>query len=175
MTESDQREYRFDVDKEKAMRSGVAPAQIASIINSALSNMTAGILHDPVSFDPVNIVLRLKDSDKGSIDEIKNLTVLNQQRNPIQIGDLVQVTKIIKDKPIYRKNQKRVVFVMADLAGRLEGPFYAMMDISGKLGNSKLPKGYQLKEMYSGQPEFEDNYTLKWMASGRSLMTCFGI
>ena len=162
MTESDQTEYRFEVDKDKAMRFGVAPAQITAIINSALSNMPVGILHDPVSFDPVNIVLQLKDSDKGSINEIKNLKVLNQQGNPIQIGDLVQVTKIIKDKPIYRKNQKRVVFVLADLAGRLEGPFYAMMDISGKLKNIQLPKGYELKEMYNGQPEFEDNYTLKW-------------
>lgn len=162
MTESDQTEYRFEVDKEKALRYGVAPAQITTIINSALSNMPVGILHDSVSFDPVNIVLRLKDSDKENINEIKNLKVLNQQGNPIQVGDLVQIKKIIKDKPIYRKNQKRVVFVLTDLAGRLEGPFYAMMDISGRLKNISLPKGYELKEMYNGQPEFEDNYTLKW-------------
>jgi multidrug efflux pump subunit AcrB len=162
MTESDQTEYRFEVDKEKAMHYGVAPAQVTAIIQSALSNMPVGILHDSVSFDPVNIVLQLKDPDKESINEIKNLKVLNQQGNPIQVGDLVQVTRIIKDKPIYRKNQKRVVFVLADLAGRLEGPFYAMMDISAKLKNIKLPKGYELKEMYNRQPEFEDNYTLKW-------------
>jgi len=88
--------------------------------------------------------------------------VLNQQGNAVQIGDLVQITKIIKDKTIYRKNQKRIVLVLADLAGRLEGPFYAMMDISGKLKSIKLPKGYELKEMYNGQPEFEGDYTLKW-------------
>jgi multidrug efflux pump subunit AcrB len=162
MTESDQTEYRFEIDKDKAMRYGVAPAQITAIIHSALSSIPVGIIHDPVSFDPVNIVLQLKDSDKGSINEIKNLNVINQLGNSIQIGDLVQVIKIIKDKPIYRKNQKRVVFVLADLAGRLEGPFYAMMDISGKLKNIQLPKGYELKEMYNGEPEFEDNYTLKW-------------
>ncbi len=81
--------------------------------------------------------------------------MLNQQGNAVQIGDLVQITKIIKDKTIYRKNQKRIVLVLADLAGRLEGPFYAMMDISGKLKSIKLPKGYELKEMYNGQPEFE--------------------
>ena len=162
MTESDQTEYRFEVDKDKAMRYGVAPAQVTAIINSAMSNMPVGVLHDPVSFDPVNIVLQLKESDRSSINEIKNLKVLNQQGDPVQISDLVQVTKSIKDKTIYRKNQKRVVFVLADLAGRLEGPFYAIMDISGKLKNIQLPKGYELKELYNGQPEFEDNYTLKW-------------
>lgn len=162
MTESDQTEYRFEVDKDKAMRFGVAPAQIIAAMNSGLSNMAVGVLHDPVSFDPVNIVLQLKDGDKGSINELKNLNVLNHQGNPIQIGDLVRVTNRIKDKSIHRKNQKRVVFVTADLAGRLEGPFYAMMDISEKLKDIKLAKGYELKESYNDLPEFEDNYTLKW-------------
>ena len=173
MIESDQTEYHFEVDKDKAMRYGVAPAQITAIINSALSNMPVGILHDSVSFDPVNIVLQLKDPDKGSINEIKNLQVLNQQGNPVQVGDLVKVTKIIKDKPIYRKNQQRVVFVLADLAGRLEGPAYAMMDISEKLKNIKLPNGYKLNESYNEQPELENDYTLKWDGEWHITYTMF--
>jgi multidrug efflux pump subunit AcrB len=162
MTESDQSEYRFEVDKDKAMRLGVAPAQVIAAMNSAMSPMPVALLHDAVSFDPVNIVLQLNDSDKSSIDEIKNLSVLNQQGEPVMIGDLVHFTKDIKSKTIYRKDQKRVVFVLADLAGRFEGPFYAIMDVSKKLGDIKLPKGHVLHESYNGQPEFEDNFTLKW-------------
>ena len=162
MAESDETEYRFEVDKDKAIRLGVAPAQITATINSALSNMSAGVLHDAASFDPVNIVLRLDDDDKANYNDVKNLNVINNQGNSIQIGDVVQVTKGIKAKTIYRKNQKRVVFVLADLAGRLEGPFYAMTDISEKLKDIKLPKGYELKESYNQQPAFEDDYTLKW-------------
>ena len=64
MTEADQPEYDFEVDKEKAMRFGVAPAQIVTTINAALSNMPAGVLHNPVSFDPINIVLQLSDLKK---------------------------------------------------------------------------------------------------------------
>jgi multidrug efflux pump subunit AcrB len=162
MTEGDQPEYKFEVDKDKAMRFGVAPAQIVATMNSALSNMTVGVVHDQISFDPINIVLQLKDAEKGSLNDIKNLKVLNQQGNAIPIGDLVHITKSIKEKSIYRKNQKRVVFVLADLAGELESPSYAMMDISKKLGEIKMPKGYELKESYNHQPEFEDDYTLKW-------------
>ncbi len=162
MTESDQPEYKFEVDKDKAMRFGVAPAQIVVTMNAALTNINGGVIHDPVSFDPINIVLQLKDADKGSLNDIKNLKVLNQQGNAIPIGDLVHITKTIKEKSIYRKNQKRVVFVLADLAGELESPSYAMMDISEKLGDIKMPKGYELKESYNHQPEFEDDYTLKW-------------
>jgi multidrug efflux pump subunit AcrB len=162
MTESDQTEYRFEVDKDRAMRLGVSPAHVMATLNSALSNMPVGIIHDPVSFDPVNIVLQLTDADKGNINDIRNLKVLNVKGDPIQVGDIVSVSKSVADKAIYRKNQKRVVFVLADLAGKVEGPFYAMMDISGKLKDIKLPTGYNLSESYHDQPEFEDDYTLKW-------------
>jgi multidrug efflux pump subunit AcrB len=124
--------------------------------------MSVCILNDPASFDNLNITLQLDDMDKASYDDVKNLNVLNSQGNSIRIGDLVNVTKGVKEKTIYRKNQKRVVFVLADLAGRLEGPFYAMTDISDKLKSIKLPTGYELRESYNQQPEFEDNYTLKW-------------
>jgi multidrug efflux pump subunit AcrB len=162
MTEADQTEFRFEVDKDKAMRLGVAPAQVAATINYALSKMPAGILHDAASFDPVNIVLQLHDGDNRNTDEVKNLSVLNSDGNSILLRDLVRVTKTIKDKTIYRKDQKRVVFVLADLAGRLEGPFYTMMDISEKLKYVQLPKGYEIRESYNEQPEFEEDYTLKW-------------
>jgi multidrug efflux pump subunit AcrB len=162
MSEADQPEYRFEVDKDKAMRKGVAPAQIVATINAALSNMPAGVLHNPVSFDPVNIVLQMDDADKSSVSDIQNLTVINQQGMSVPIGDLVHITKGIKEKSIYRKNQKRVVSVLADLAGQLESPSYAIMDISDKLKNIQLPNGYTLEEIYNGQPEFEDNFTVKW-------------
>ncbi len=162
MTEADQPEYAFEIDKDKAMQLGIAPAQIVATMNSALSNMKVGVLHSPVSFDPINIVLQLKDSDKESINEIKNLKVVNPQGMSVSIGDLVHITKNIKDKSIYRKNQKRVVYVLADLAGKLESPFYAIMGISEHLKEIKMPKGFELQELYNKQPELEDNYTLKW-------------
>jgi multidrug efflux pump subunit AcrB len=162
LKEADQPEYRFVVDKEKAMRNGVAPAQIVTSMNAVLSNLPVGILHNPVSFDPVNIVLQLSDADKGGIDDIRNITVTNQQGKSIPIGDLVQITKGIKEETIYRKNQKRVVYVLADLAGDLESPFYAIMGLSDKLKDVKLPKGYTLNEIYNGQPEFEEDFTVKW-------------
>jgi len=162
MTEADQLEYSVEVDKEKAMRYGVAPAHIVATLNAALSNMPAGVLHNPVTFDPVNIVLQLGDADKSSIHDIRNLTVINQMGNAIALGDLVTIHTRIKAKSIYRKNQKRVVYVLADMAGELESPFYAIREISDKLKTIQLKNGYSLEESYNQQPEFEDNFTLKW-------------
>jgi len=55
-----------------------------------------------------------------------------------------------------------VVYVMADMAGELESPAYAILGMEEKLKEIPLPKGYVLNEMYLGQPDFEDNYTVKW-------------
>jgi multidrug efflux pump subunit AcrB len=162
MTEADQPEYRFEVNKEKAMRNGVAPAQVVSTLNAALSNMPVASIHNPVSFDPVNIVLQLADAEKSSVDDLRNLKIINQQGQAVPIGDLVTIRKDLKEKSIYRKNQKRVVYVLADMAGDLESPSYAIFDISEKLKTIDIKKGYTLDESFNEQPEFEDNFTLKW-------------
>src|SRR5690606_7176088 len=58
--------------------------------------------------------------------------------------------------------QKRVVYVLADMAGDLESPIYAISEVSDKLNTIELPAGYTLEESFTKQPEFEDNFTLKW-------------
>jgi multidrug efflux pump subunit AcrB len=80
----------------------------------------------------------------------------------IPISDLVTVRESLKEKNINRKDQKRVVYVMADVAGKLESPIYAMTDISDRLKEVKVPDGYSLGEEYTQQPMYEDDYTLKW-------------
>jgi multidrug efflux pump subunit AcrB len=131
-------------------------------MNAALSGMNAGTLYQPASFDPVNIKLQLSDANKSGLSDLKNIYIIGQQGNAVPVSDLVTVTKKIKEKSIYRKNQKRVVFVLADMAGDLESPSYAMSNMSEKLGSIKLPVGYTLNEEYTQQPETEDHFSLKW-------------
>jgi multidrug efflux pump subunit AcrB len=161
-TEDDQWQYHFEVDKDKAMRYGITTAQVVANMNAALSGQVAGTLHEPASFSPVNIRLQLSDADKSGIEELKNLKVIGQQGNAVSLGDLVTVTKTAKEKSIYRKNQKRVVYVTADMAGQLESPLYAISKISDSIKNMLLPAGYTINEEYTHMPDNEDNYTLKW-------------
>ena len=162
MVEDDQQQFKIEVDKEKAMRYGVAPAQVVALVNASLSDMKVGILHDSSAYEQINIILKLNDSEKSNIDDIKSLKIVNAIGNIIPLGDIVHITKDIKEKSIFRKNQKRVVYVVADMAGTLESPSYAMSDISDKLPSIKLPTQYTLKEEYTAQPEMEDNFSLKW-------------
>jgi multidrug efflux pump subunit AcrB len=160
--EANQTEYKFEVDKDKAMKLGIPEVQILQNIRAALSGMPVGILHRPSTVDQVDIVLQLPEKDKSSIEDLLSMKVVNKDGLAVPIGDLVKVTEGPKAKSISRKDQKQVVYVTADVAGKLESPIYAMSDVSKKLSEVKLPNGYKLNEEYTKQPDKEDNFTLKW-------------
>lgn len=160
--ESKQTEYKFEVNKDKAMKLGIPNAQIVQSVHGGMSGMPVGILHQPAVTNQVGVFLQMPEKDKSSIEEIMSMNVVNSQGMPTPISDLVNVTQGEKDKSIYRKNQKRVVYVLAEVAGQLESPIYAMMDVSKELKKIQLPAGYSIQEEFSEQPKSEDNFSLKW-------------
>ena len=160
--EDDQTEYQFEVNKDKAMKLGIPTAQVVQNMYAALSGMQVGVLHQPSSVNQIGIVLQLPEKDKSSLEDLLSLKVINQQGMAIPIGDLVEVKEDIKAKSISRKNQKRVVYVLTEVAGNLESPIYPMTEVSDKLSAINLPEGYTLNEEYTQQPMFEDNFSLKW-------------
>lgn len=162
MVEDNQTEYEFVIDKEKAMLYGVAPQQIAYTLNMALSNRAVSTLYDEDASNQVGIVFALDEKEKSSVQDIAQLQIKSQHGNMVSISDLVSIEEKNSAKNIYRKNQKRVVYVMADMAGELESPAYAILGMEEKLKEIPLPKGYELNELYIKQPDFEDNYTVKW-------------
>lgn len=162
MVEDDQYEYKFTVDKEKAMRYGVATAQVNAIVSGGISGMPVGVISSPNSYNQVPIKLQLKEEDKSGVNEVLALTVTGMQGNVVPLRDIVNVNRQLKEKSIFRKNQKEVVYVMADMAGGLESPFYAISRMSDSIPQLKIPAGYTLKEEYTQQPETQDNYSLKW-------------
>ena len=162
MVEANQKEFQFEIHREKAMLYGVAPQQIAYTMNMALSNRPITNLYDEDAVNQVGLVLSIDEKEKSTISDISQLKVKSKQGNMIPIADLVEIKETNSAKSIYRKNQKRVVYVLADMAGELESPAYAILGMEKKLNEIELPEGYQLNEMYLGQPDFEDDFTVKW-------------
>lgn len=162
MVEAPQVEYKLEVDKEKAMLNGIAPQQVVGNLTYLLREMPVSNLYDERSVDPVGIVLALDDSEKTSIQDIQNLKIKGSQGNVVPVSDLVKVKVDTLQNAIYRKDQKRVVYVLADMAGALESPVYAILGMNEKLQEMKLPKGYAVNEIYMGQPDSENDFTVKW-------------
>ncbi len=162
MVEDHQTEYRLEVDKEKAMLNGIAPQQVVGNLTYLLKEYPVSNLYDENSNDNVSIVLSLNDKDKTSLQDIQNLKIKGNQGNMIPISDLVKVRKDTLQKTIYRKDQKRVVYVTADMAGTLESPVYAILGMNEKLAKMKIPQGYKINELYMEQPTDESDFTVKW-------------
>lgn len=162
MVEDDQTEYRLEVDKEKAMLNGIAPQQVVGNLTYLLKEYPVSNLYDENSNDNVGIVLSLDDKDKTSLNDIQNLKIKGSQGNMVAVSDLVKVVKDTLQKTIYRKDQKRVVYVTADMAGTLESPVYAILGMNEKLAKIKVPAGYKVNELYMEQPTDESDFTVKW-------------
>lgn len=162
MVEADQVEYKLEVDKEKAMLNGIAPKQIVGNLTYLLREYPVANLYDETSNDNVNIVLALSDKDKTSLQDIQNLKIKGNTGRIVPVSDLVSIKKQTLEHTIYRKDQKRVVYVLADMAGSLESPVYAILGMNEKLSKIKVPKGYKINELYMDSPSDENDFTVKW-------------
>jgi multidrug efflux pump subunit AcrB len=110
----------------------------------------------------VGISLSFEDKDKTSMQDIQNLKIKGSRGNVVPVSDLVKVTTDTLQNTIYRKDQKRVVYVLADMAGALESPVYAILGMNEKLEKMQLPKGYKVNELYMDTPSDESDFTVKW-------------
>jgi len=162
MVEANQTEYRLEVDKEKAMLNGIAPQQIVTALTTILREYPISNLYDETAHESIGIVLSLDDSEKSSLQDIKNIKIKSSRGMTIPVSDLVEVKTDTLQKTIYRKDQKSVVYVTADMAGALESPVYAILGMEEKLQNIKVPKGYKVNELYLEQPTDESDFTVKW-------------
>ncbi|MEM8893766.1 MAG: efflux RND transporter permease subunit [Bacteroidota bacterium] len=160
--EHGQTEYRLDVDHERAMLMGVAPMQVVGNLTYLLGEHPISNFFDEYANDPINMVMGLHDEDKSSVYELNNVKIKGTQGNMVPIGDVVEVKKDTLHPTIYRKDQKRVVYVMADMAGELESPAYAILGMTEKIEGLDVAPGYGITESYMSLPDDESDFTVKW-------------
>jgi multidrug efflux pump subunit AcrB len=110
----------------------------------------------------VELYLRAPLSERADVSKLMAITVAGASGNKVPLSELVEVREKIEDKTIYRKNLKRVVYVLGDLAGTEESPVYAILKMGKSIKGLKLPEGYEMKQYTSAQPGSEDKYAMKW-------------
>jgi multidrug efflux pump subunit AcrB len=144
------------------MMNGIVPQQIVGNLTYLLREMPITNYYDADANNPVGIVLALEDADKAGVEEIQSLKIKGQQGQMVPVQDLVRVEEKTLAPTLYRKDQKRVVYVTADMAGELESPAYAILGMTERLENLDLPKGYEIEELYMSQPVDETHFAVKW-------------
>jgi len=150
------------VDREKAIRAGVTPEQVVRTLRLALNGGEAGLAHRPAARTDVPIVLRLDRAQRSHIDDLLRLTVHNGQGGLVPLAELTTVVEREREKSRYHKNLQPVTYVSAEVAGALEAPVYAILDMEERIGKITTPAGEPLEVIATTLPEDSTRYIMKW-------------
>jgi multidrug efflux pump subunit AcrB len=160
--EDERPRYRFAVDHGKAALNGVSADQVAATLRLAVEGEAVGLLHPPRAKEDVPIVLRLPAAERSRVESLKQLKVMGRQGKMVPLGELARVEEETAEKSIYHKNLMPVVYVTADVAGKVESPVYAILQIDKALDKLSPPGGYRLERYVARQPFTEEKFAMKW-------------
>ena len=160
--EDDQEKYEILVNKEKAALHGVSDQHVAGLLRTASAGESVGLLHDADEKEDVPIQVRLARAARSDIDRLRQLRVRGQDDSLIPLAELVQVKQTIQDRSIYHKNLMPVTYVTADLAGAIESPVYAVLEIGPRIDEIKIPEGYKVEQFTATLPFSDERYAMKW-------------
>jgi multidrug efflux pump subunit AcrB len=116
--EEDTVNFKLVVDKAKAAAHGVSTADIAATMRIALAGEDVGIIDSPRDRRPTPITLWFDRARRSHPCDLSEIYVRGQSGARLPIAELGQWERLIEDKTIYHRNLKRVVYVMAEMAGR---------------------------------------------------------
>lgn len=160
--EADHKKYVFTVDKEKAAFHGIDTDVISRTAHAVLNGLAAGLAHMAKEREPVELVVQAPLPLRSGVERLREISLISPAGNPVSLAELVNVNQTNEDASIYRKNLKRVVYVVGDVAGSEESPVYPILKMSREIKKMKLPEGYELAQHSSIQPWLENRYSMKW-------------
>ncbi len=164
--EAEQVKYLFTVDRAKAALAGIPSEEIVNTLRMALEGTKIGLVHIPQEKSPVQIMLRLPLAERTGLEHIGEIGLRTNTGGMVQLSELLTMEQTVLEKAIYHKNQKPVVYVVADVGGpgaeQAESPVYGVLGVGKKLEAYRPAEGYQVEQYYASQPWSEEKLAMKW-------------
>ncbi len=164
--EADQVKYVLTVDRAKAALAGIPSEEIVRTLRLALEGVDVGLVHMPKEQRPVQVKLRLPIIERTGLEHLGEIALRTTAGHMAPLSELIRVEHTVREQAIYHKNQKPVVYVIADVGGtgpdRGESPVYGVMGVGKKLEQYTLPEGYRMEQQYAVQPWSEQRFAMKW-------------
>jgi multidrug efflux pump subunit AcrB len=159
--ESDATRFIIEVDRQRAALLGVPQQRVTAILQMALNGEDVSYVHQARERYPIPVRLDLPVSSKADLDALLALEVRSQGGQRVPISEIANVREVGWDDAVYHKDLLPVVFVTADMAGRLDSPLYGMFELSGKI--DELAKaGTPIEQRYISQPGNPYYFSMKW-------------
>jgi multidrug efflux pump subunit AcrB len=151
-----QNELNIEVDEERAALSGVPKGRIIEALSIGLGGRIATHLADANARSPVPVRVRLAEQDRSTLSRLTALHVASVSGEMVPVDELVQTTVGGVPESIDRKNGQAVVYVTADVAGAVESPVYAILDVKEQIDESGVA------QLFTRQPDGTDQSVVKW-------------
>jgi multidrug efflux pump subunit AcrB len=147
----------------KAALAGVAQKDIVETMRMGLSGEDVTPVHSGDAKYEIPVRLTLPPERQSSLDQLLKLTVRSRNGSLVPLSELVEAVESERERTVYHKDLVPVVYVMGDMAGKLDSPLYGMFDIRSKIHDMKLPEGGVLDEYFISQPpDRYRTYSYKW-------------
>ncbi len=159
--EADAQRFIIEVDRQRAALLGVPQQRIAAILQMALKGEDVTYVHQARERYPIPVRLDLPVSSKADLEALLALEVRSQSGQRVPISEVAEVRKAGWDDAVYHKDLLPVVFVTADMAGRLDSPLYGMFTLSGKI-DELASAGAPIEQRYISQPGNPYYFSMKW-------------
>ncbi len=146
-------EINVKVDKEKAALLGLDTYMIAYTVKSAINGSKVGVYRE--GKEEYDIVVRLPEKDRRSIESLKRITVSGPNGEPIPLTSVAKAKLASGLGAITRVDQKRVVTISANVSDRLANDIIA--DIERRLADFAWPRGYTYR--FTGEHREQEKST----------------
>ena len=143
------------VDRNRAAQMGISPQQVNDALSVALGGSDISYLHTGHAKYPVPLRLDFLPADKAEINQLLLLRVRSQTGALVPLAEFTTIETSDWQQTIHRKDLLPVVYVTADMAGKLDSPLYGMFEIIDLLGDTA-------HNYYTEQPPTPFNYSIKW-------------
>jgi multidrug efflux pump subunit AcrB len=150
------------VDQEKAALNGISQEDVERTLQVASGGSAAGLLHQEAEKEDVLLNVRLDRATRSDLERVQALKISGRNGRQVALGELVHATQAVEDKSIYHKNLMPVTYVTADIAGEIESPVYAILQLGPKIDDIKIPEGYQVEQHMAALPTDAGKYSMKW-------------
>ncbi len=104
-------ELKVVLDREKLAQYGLNTATVSLAIRNRVLGFTATKYRE--TGDEYDVVVRLKEEFRGSISDIENITIMNQQGVKVRLSELGHVVEEWSPPNIERRRKERIVKVTA--------------------------------------------------------------
>ncbi len=161
--EEDAQKFVLRVLQSKAALRGVAQEDIVAVMKMGLAGENVTPIHTGESKFEVPVRVTLAPERQHSLDELLKLGVRARDGGLVPLSELVEIVPTARDKAIYHKDLLPVVYVVGDMAGKIDSPLYGLFAIKSRLDGLTLPEGGTLGQYFIQQPEDPyAGFAIKW-------------